>query len=297
MKATILVGDCLAKMREIPDKTFQACVTSPPYWGLRDYGNETQIGTEETPSEYVAKLVEVFREVWRVLKDDGTLWLNLGDSYCGGGGFAPDAPCNQKRARGDGWGAMNAFSQREGEARKKLRPGYVPEGFKVKDLAGIPWRVALALHAEGWWLRQDIIWAKPNPMPESATDRCTRAHEYVFLMSKRQAYFFDAAAMKEPATSKGDERIRRDVWMIQSSPYAGAHFATMPIELASTCIRAATRIGDHVLDPFGGSGTTASAAIAIQRDATICELNPQYAELAKKRITETDSMFTTLEIK
>ena len=206
----ILTGDCIEQMRTLPDASVQCCVTSPPYWGLRDYGHAGQIGLEETPEAYVARMVEVFREVRRVLRDDGTLWLNLGDSYCGGGGYAPDAPCNKRRAEGESWGAMNAFSTREGEARKKARPGYTPPGLKAKDLVGIPWRVAFALQADGWWLRQDIIWAKPNPMPESVTDRCTKAHEYVFLLAKSARYFYDDVAVEEPVAHPGmAEEARR----------------------------------------------------------------------------------------
>jgi DNA modification methylase len=258
-------------MRTLTDASVHCCVTSPPYWGLRDYGHDGQIGLESTPEAYVARMVEVFREVRRVLRDDGTLWLNLGDSYCGGGGYAPDAPCNQRRADGESWGAMNAFSVREGEARKKARPGYTPPGLKAKDLCGIPWRVAFALQADGWWLRQDIIWHKPNPMPESVRDRCTKAHEYVFLLTKSERYYYDAEAVSEPANTKWlsrggsllnetgwhesarghdttrrvdrsncDEsrRNRRSVWTITTKPYGGAHFAVMPSGLVEPCIKA-----------------------------------------------------------
>jgi DNA modification methylase len=204
----IIPGDCLAGLRTMPDASVHCCVTSPPYWGLRDYGHDGQIGLEATPEAYVARMVEVFREVRRVLRDDGTCWVNLGDSYCGGGGYAPDAPCNQRRADGESWGAMNAFSVREGEARKKARPGYTPPGLKAKDLVGIPWRVAFALQADGWWLRQDIIWHKPNPMPESVRDRCTKAHEYVFLLTKSQRYFYDAEAVREPVKEHASKSLQ-----------------------------------------------------------------------------------------
>jgi DNA modification methylase len=211
----IIPGDCIEGLRTLPDSSVHCCVTSPPYWGLRDYGHEGQIGLESTPEAYVARMVEVFREVRRVLRDDGTLWLNLGDSYCGGGGYAPDAPCNKRRAEGESWGAMNAFSSREGDARKKSRPGYTPPGLKAKDLVGIPWRVAFALQADGWWLRQDIIWHKPNPMPESVRDRCTKAHEYVFLLTKSERYYYDAEAVSEPVTVSTTARLSQPTLPIQ----------------------------------------------------------------------------------
>jgi DNA modification methylase len=312
----ISVGDCIESMRDMPDCSVQCCVTSPPYWGLRDYGHEGQIGLEDTPEDYVERIVAVFREVRRVLRNDGTLWLNLGDSYCGGGGYAPDAPANKRRAEGDGWGAMNAFSTREGEARKKSRPGYTPPNLKPKDLVGIPWRVAFALQTDGWWLRQDIIWHKPNPMPESATDRCTKAHEYLFLLTKSARYYYDAESIKEQAVSdhpsgngykrgarksyqnadgtpRGNEkqwtgvggtRNCRSVWTVTTKPYKGAHFAVMPPKLIEPCIKAGSREGDTVLDPFAGSGTTLAVAMELGRNAVGCELNPDYAKLAEERI-------------
>jgi DNA modification methylase len=268
----IIAGDCIKGLLTLPDASVHCCVTSPPYWGLRDYGHDGQIGLEETPEAYVARMVEVFREVRRVLRNDGTCWVNLGDSYCGGGGYAPDAPCNKRRAEGESWGAMNAFSTREGEARKKSRPGYTPPGLKAKDLVGIPWRVAFALQADGWWLRQDIIWHKPNPMPESVRDRCTKAHEYVFLLTKSERYFYDAEAVSEAAINAGRiyrpgpkslsrgqadgrgvkrsgnanksefeyaaTRNRRSVWTVTTKPYSGAHFAVMPADLVEPCIKA-----------------------------------------------------------
>ena len=313
----IIPGDCIEGLRTLPHASVHCCVTSPPYWGLRDYGHDGQIGLEATPDAYVARMVEVFREVRRVLRDDGTLWLNLGDSYCGGGGYAPDAPCNQRRAEGESWGAMNAFSVREGEARKKARPGYTPPGLKAKDLVGIPWRVAFALQADGWWLRQDIIWAKPNPMPESVRDRCTKAHEYVFLLTKSERYFYDAEAVKEafaderqgnPGNYKngysggagrndGDTkgrawnedgkatgRNRRSVWTVTTKPYSGAHFAVMPPDLVEPCIKAGCPEGGTVLDPFAGSGTTLAVAAELGRNAIGCEINPDYITLAEQRI-------------
>jgi DNA modification methylase len=316
----IIQGDCIDGLRTLPDASVHCCVTSPPYWGLRDYGHDGQIGLESTPEAYVARIVEVFREVRRVLRDDGTCWVNLGDSYCGGG-YAPDAPCNQRRADGESWGAMNAFSVREGEARKKARPGYTPPGLKAKDLVGIPWRVAFALQADGWYLRQDIIWHKPNPMPESVRDRCTKAHEYVFLLTKSERYYYDAEAVSEPFESRWEEshykyyrgkgtshkksqvatcsgehsmagayakptRNRRSVWTVTTKPYSGAHFAVMPSDLVEPCIKAGCPEGGTVLDPFAGSGTTLAVAAELGRNAIGCELNPSYIELAERRIKD-----------
>jgi hypothetical protein len=320
----IIPGDCIEGMQTLADGSIHCCVTSPPYWGLRDYGHEGQIGLEDTPEAYVGRMVEVFREVRRVLREDATLWLNLGDSYCGGGGYAPDAPCNQRRADGESWGAMNAFSVREGEARKKARPGYTPPGLKAKDLVGIPWRVAFALQADGWWLRQDIIWHKPNPMPESVRDRCTKAHEYVFLLTKSERYYYDAEAVSEKASGRecgnvkatkaarsGDEkhrtaanlhaiaaaetRNRRSVWTITTKPYSGAHFAVMPPDLVEPCIKAGCPEGGTVLDPFAGSGTTLAVAAELGRNAIGCELNPAYIELAEKRIAQARSSVALFE--
>jgi DNA modification methylase len=292
--STILTGDCLEVLRGLPDGMAQTCVTSPPYYGLRDYGHAGQIGLEETPDAYVARLVDVFREVRRVLRDDGTLWLNLGDSYA--------------RAGGEGGCGANAQvgNTKSGEQRRNLVP---PSGYKPKDLLGIPWMVAFALRADGWWLRQDIIWHKPNPMPESVTDRCTKAHEYVFLLTKSARYFYDADSIREAPTGrtdalsvintgadngrekrtlKNDGTIganARSVWPIATQPYSGAHFATMPPALAERCIKAGSKPGDMVLDPFGGAGTTGLVADRLGRSATLIELNPEYARLARERIT------------
>lgn len=316
----ILRGDCRAMLPTLAAESVQTCVTSPPYYGLRDYCHDGQIGMEETPERYVAQLVEVFREVRRVLCGDGTLWLNLGDTYAGGGGFSPDAPSNVARSEGKQWGALNPAKMDRHNAKVKSAGGRrVPCGLKPKDLIGIPWRVAFALQADGWWLRQDIVWAKPNPMPESVTDRCTKAHEYVFLLSKSAAYFYDARAVQEPAryagrtvkasgaeaknaaqgfgdrtkaaftqhdTVVGDNRNRRSVWTIASKPYTGAHFATMPPELAALCIQAGSRTGDTVLDPFLGSGTTGEAAEALGRRWVGCEINPEYAKQAEVRTAQ-----------
>jgi site-specific DNA-methyltransferase (adenine-specific) len=316
MTTKILIGDCLLSMASMSDQSVNCCVTSPPYFGLRDYGHDGQIGLEETPEAYVAKLVEVFREVKRVLRDDGTLWLNLGDTYAANrGGTTPPAQTVAGGVNGKG-------GQRE---RRGQADGYNPTrdclryGLKHKDLIGIPWRVAFALQADGWYLRQDIIWHKPNPMPESVEDRCTKAHEYVFLLSKSGRYFFDSEAMKEQASgrdpgnrthkhvdrvqkevSRGihrertklglskmgahDTRNRRSVWTVATKPYKGAHFATYPPELIRPCIKAGCPKGGVVLDPFGGSGTTAQVAIEEGRGAIICELNPDYAPLIQQRI-------------
>lgn len=285
----ILIGDCLQRMREIPSGSVQTCITSPPYFGLRDYGVDGQIGLEPTPDAFVAKLVEVFREVRRTLRDDGTLWLNLGDSYASGGRTTRDVD-DKLPSRGMG-----------------VRP---KDGAKPKDLIGVPWRVAFALQADGWYLRQDIIWHKPNPMPESVRDRCTKAHEYIFLLSKGPRYYFDHEAIKEPAVkgaagssfNKGKtaahqmgrssekertedgKRNRRSVWTVTTKPFKGAHFATFPPDLIEPCILAGSRLGDTVLDPFGGSGTTAGVALAHGRKAIICELNPEYAKLIPDRV-------------
>jgi site-specific DNA-methyltransferase (adenine-specific) len=273
-------------------------VTSPPYFGLRDYGVEGQLGLEATPDEFCAALVEVFREVRRVLKDDGTTWLNLGDSYARPTAKGGSGPSGKNRAYyGDNYGDAGGAG--------------VPAGLKDKDLIGIPWRVAFALQADGWYLRQDIIWHKPNPMPESVRDRCTKAHEYIFLLTKSPKYFFDSEAMREPevcgrkrgpaehpdkASTNGNAglarresdgfRNKRSVWTVSTKPYKGAHFATFPPDLIRPCIQAGSRPGDTVLDPFGGSGTTGQVALEEGRRAVLTELNPTYADLARERISK-----------
>ena len=380
----IIQGDCIAGLRTLPDASVHCCITSPPYWGLRDYGHAGQIGLEETPEFYVARMVEVFREVRRVLRDDGTCWVNLGDSYandcfgCGGAG-------KQDTNKGTG----HSLTEEE-------RYRGIPRGLKRKDLVGIPWRVAFALQADGWWLRQDIIWHKPNPMPESVRDRCTKAHEYVFLLTKSERYFYDAEAVSEAVASvrgpgnkkplKGVEedgekhrtraglhksaerwreqglpesRNRRSVWTVTTKPYSGAHFAVMPPDLVEPCIKAgcpeqccpacgkgwervvekkmpplrkvasAGPVGGHgllggnrfddpirtttigwqpacdcadsgnipgtVLDPFAGSGTTLAVAAELGRNAIGCELNPEYIELAERRIKDARSSVALFE--
>jgi DNA modification methylase len=317
--AKILVGDCRARLEEIENGAVQTCITSPPYFGLRDYGNDAQIGMEMSPKEYLKELVSVFGEVWRVLADDGTLWLNLGDSYAGSG----RGPAGTNSIQGTNQGSLT------GNIRN--RSG-VDWGSRNKELMGVPWRMAFALQDEGWYLRQDIIWAKPNPIPESVTDRCTKSHEYLFLLTKSDRYYcnmdaiseeattgwngsrFDTGktadhqlqrASKQPrfcgtkygdsddplhATKSGNEyepngrRNKRDVWTVGTEPYAGAHFAVMPTELVKPCILAGSREGDTVLDPFAGSGTVGVVALRHQRDFIGVELNPEYAEMARARI-------------
>jgi len=278
----------------------QMCVTSPPYFGLRDYGVEGQIGLEQTPDEYVAAMVEVFRCVRDVLADDGTLWLNIGDSYARTGGT--DRKVSDTAQVGSTRNTLEQMSDRTSNASAM--------GLKHKDLIGIPWMLAFALRADGWYLRQDIIWHKPNPMPESVRDRCTKAHEYIFLLSKSEKYYFDSEAMKEPADPKNhrdsrgirrtapgstdhtgfkngrhyETRNRRSVWSVATRPYKGAHFATFPPALIEPCILAGSRPGDTVLDPFMGSGTTAAVALQHGRKYLGCELNPEYGALQQERI-------------
>lgn len=311
---TVLVGDCVAQMRTIESQSIHTCVTSPPYFGLRDYGHDGQIGLEDTPDAFVAKLVEVFREVRRVLRDDGTIWLNLGDSYAAqrGGTHQPAETLA---------GGVGGKSENGARVNRDRHDGYNPTrfasriGLKHKDLIGIPWRVAFALQADGWYLRQDIIWHKPNPMPESVTDRCTKAHEYVFLLSKGPRYYFDAEAIKEPLAPSsvarlsqsnleqqvgssrvpgktngnmkavgGSMRNKRSVWTVTTKPFKGAHFATFPPDLIEPCILAGAPKGGTVLDPFGGSGTTAGVALKHGRKAILCELNPEYAAMIPDRV-------------
>lgn len=268
---SVLVGDCVELMRSMPEQSVNCCVTSPPYFGLRDYGVDGQIGLEPTPDEFVQALVGVFREVHRVLRDDGTLWLNLGDSYAGYHG--------NKNA------AYEAAPSNKGGYFENQRASTVGvDGLKQKDLIGIPWRVAFALQADGWYLRQDIIWHKPNPMPESVRDRCTKAHEYIFLLSKSPKYYYDHDAAKEISVDGNSKRNRRSVWTVTTKPFKGAHFATFPPDLIEPCILAGCPEGGTVLDPFGGSGTTAGVASANGRAAIICELNPEYAELVGGRV-------------
>jgi DNA modification methylase len=363
---TIILGEALEKLRELPSESVECCVTSPPYWGLRDYGTaeweggesdcvhigtesrtvsggdgkqytntgsnrvfsgdckcgakriDAQLGLEKMPEEYVASVVEIFREVRRVLRNDGTLWLNLGDSYASTG--------RSDRKESPGVGAKQEMRAPGREIVWKAGGGSnfswtLPGGQKPKDLIGIPWRVAFALQADGWYLRQDIIWSKPNPMPESVTDRCTKAHEYLFLLTKSPRYFYDAEAIKERTLSLDPEhpsfrpnsleiskngrkefhakhemsarsydqsgRNKRSVWTVATQPYSEAHFATYPPDLIKPCVLAGTRVGDTVLDPFAGSGTTGAVALELGRNAILIELNPAYVQLIEERCTIT----------
>jgi DNA modification methylase len=297
--------DCLDGMRKIDDNTIDCCVTSPPYWGLRDYGNDDQLGLEETPEQYVSNMVQVFAEVRRVLKPEGTLWLNLGDSY---------AMSSMRGKNSEFKGAVNQSNVGIVNIKKSI-----PDGLKPKDLVGIPWRTAFALQADGWWLRQDIIWHKPNPMPESVTDRCTKAHEYIFLLTKSAKYYYDNEAIKEdsvdPVKSKKRyeynfsgrpglimpdgklqqiapegkrefnlKRNKRSVWTVTTKPYKEAHFATYPPDLIEPCILAGCPDDGIVLDPFMGSGTTAEVALKHNRHFVGFEIGQKYVDIANKRI-------------
>ena len=301
MRDTILFGDCRETLKQFDEKA-RMCVTSPPYYGLRDYGGEEkQIGLEQTPEEYINQMVEVMRLVKNNLTDDGTLWLNIGDSYY-----------NYKSGTGEY--AKQSFSKtRQDLPMKNPKRANRLEGFKDKELMGIPWMLAFALRADGWWLRQDIIWHKPNPMPESVRDRCTKSHEYIFLFAKARDYYYDNEAIKEPVKqdwgtrdrSKGKyhnegtglqphsgltksytKKNKRSVWTVNKKPYKGAHFATFPAELIEPCIKAGSEVGDIVLDPFMGSGTTAAVAKSLGRDYIGCELHEDYGNLIQKRVNE-----------
>lgn len=336
MSVRILRGDCLDVLKTLPDESVHCCVTSPPYYGLRDYGVAGQLGLEPTLAEYVANMVAVFREVRRVLRNDGTLWLNIGDSYA----------MSTKGSSGKGEKQItNAGTLLADRAWR------IPDGLKAKDLCGVPWRLAFALQDDGWYLRQDIIWHKPNPMPESVRDRCTKAHEYIFLMAKSERYYYDQDAILEPvaqasvarlsqptldeqagsdrvpgktngtmkAVRRGkaltsprgdgnawnenngrgfvppedrpDERNKRSVWTVTTQPFKEAHFATFPPALVEPCILAGCPPGGTVLDPFGGAGTTGLVADRLQRSAILVELNPDYADMAEKRIRGDSPMF------
>ena len=349
----ILQGDCIDSLKKLEDQSINTCITSPPYWGLRDYGTaewvggdpncshmrttkiskntstghkamfdqgnvvgdaiykskcpkcgairkDSQLGLEDTPEAFVENLVKVFREVKRVLRDDGTVWLNLGDTY--------------NAARNGG----HAGGSKQNHKKYLQRSGANVVGLKPKDLIGIPWRVAFALQQDGWYLRQDIIWHKPNPMPESVTDRCTKAHEYIFLLSKSPKYYFDNEAIKETVkkdwgtrdrtkgkyhnegtglqphsglTKSYDKRNRRSVWTVTTKPFKGAHFATFPMDLIEPCVLAGCPEGGTVLDPFSGSGTTGIVAVNHNRNSVLLELNQEYIDLAKARIDQELGMF------
>jgi DNA modification methylase len=306
-------GDCRETMRRWKNQGIKAqtCVTSPPYYGLRDYGHEGQIGLEETPEEYIKAMVEVFRCVWDVLEDNGTLWLNIGDSYY-----------NYRPGKGQALVQQSVANSNQDLPQTCARRGNKLDGLKEKDLIGIPWMMAFALRADGWYLRQDIIWHKPNPMPESVQDRCTKSHEYIFLLSKSQKYYYDSEAIKEASSdpegsanryktpffagekhesggysvigathTKGmkefdGNRNKRSVWTVTTKPYAGAHFAVFPSDLIEPCILAGAPVGGVVLDPFMGSGTTAQVAQNLGRKYLGCELNIDYKPLQDNRLAQ-----------
>ena len=314
------MGDCRERLAELDADSIDCCVTSPPYWGLRDYGEDAQIGLEPSPAEYVAEMVGVFREVRRVLKPEGTLWLNLGDSYAGSWG-------NQGRKAERGTqrpinGDMLTPVHDGRHPTTGSNTGAIPKGsgLKPKDLIGIPWRVAFGLQDDGWWLRSDIIWAKRNPMPESVKDRPTRAHEYVFLMTKSARYAYNADAIAGDAATAprqnesgsysqdsgrndgkthmsggfanpGARRNARDVWTFSAEPCPEAHFAVMPSKLAARCVAAGCPEGGTVIDPFAGAGTTGRVAVGMGRHFVGVELSAEYAEIARKRIRGVGGMF------
>ncbi len=319
LTVTIRHGDCREVLLTLPEKSVHCCVTSPPYFGLRDYGHAGQIGLEATPDAFVAEMVAVFREVRRVLRDDGTLWLNLGDSYGAVGGDTHSG----FNARYSGTGLDGGKQAATGKNAQAAGAREINTGLRPKNLLGIPWRVAFALQADGWYLRQDIIWSKPNPMPESVTDRCTKAHEYIFLMSKSARYYYDQDSIREAISEstldrwKGipkkirpdglptqaiipgeqtcgvnpDGRNKRSVWEVTTQPFSEAHFATFPPDLIEPCIKAGCPEGGTVLDPFGGAGTTGLVADRLKRDAILIELNPEYAAMAQRRIEGDGGMF------
>ena len=302
-------SECLQGLKSLPDNSIHCCVTSPPYYGLRDYGNDSQIGLEKTPEEYIQKLVDVFREVNRVLTKDGTLWLNIGDSYAGsmkGAAGYPD----------------NAMNYKQGTNRETLGKATLVKqctGCKSKDLIGIPWMLAFSLRSDGWYLRQDIIWSKPSVMPESVKDRCTKSHEYIFLLSKNKKYYFDNESIAEPTSSfdtvirdrdatklnntpgrtkmqgliRNDylTRNKRSVWTVATQPLREAHFATFPEKLIMDCIKAGCPEGGIVLDPFMGSGTTAIVARKLNRNYIGFELNPNYVSIAENRLEKKLGIF------
>lgn len=301
----IINADVIEGLKRFENGVFDTCITSPPYYGLRDYGVPGQIGLEKTVEEYIERIVDVFREVRRVLKDDGTVWINVGDSYATGTTAA------RKQSKNPGVGANRK------EAQNSVPRIGTPAGCKTKDLIGVPWLLAFALRADGWYLRQDIIWEKPNPMPESVRDRCTKSHEYIFLLSKSPHYYFDIEAIKERAVShkrqntsgiqppkaqemkrlgiisarsnlsadyERDFRNKRDVWTVPLKGFHGAHFAVFPPDLIRPCVLAGSRRGGNVLDPFAGSGTTVYVAVQEGRSAVGIELNSEYAELARQTI-------------
>jgi len=306
----ILIGDAKDKLKELETESIQSVITSPPYWGLRDYGNNGQIGLEQTPRDYVNSMVDVFNEVKRILRNDGILWLNLGDSYSS---HKDCKSVGQTLAKGTL--KQNAHKISKGMSVSRNTKMLKSVGLKNKDLVGIPWRVAFALQNEGWYLRQDIIWAKPNPMPESVKDRCTKSHEYLFMLTKSEKYYYDYEAIQEPTVSTRNghqfggkkyndpnnpiydsagsfykstgKRNKRDVWTIPTKPFKGAHFAVMPEALVEPCLLAGSKVDDLILDPFAGSGTVGVVAKKHNRKFIGIELNPDYAKIANDRINET----------
>lgn len=293
MAIQILTGCCQSHLAALADESVHTCVTSPPYWGLRDYGHAAQLGLEPTPDEFVRNLVAVFREVKRVLRDDGTLWLNLGDSYANGGCGTRDEKRWPKQSRND---HMPAHAKKQ-------------TGVKTKDLIGVPWRVAFALQEDGWFLRSDIIWHKTNPMPESVCDRPTKAHEYLFLLSKFERYFYDSNAIREPRVQRSIVslpttnrthtllgRNKRTVWTMPTQPFSQAHFATFPPKLIEPCILAGCPAGGTVLDPFFGAGTTGLVADRLGRHCVGIELNPEYVAIAEERLRRDAGMFADVVV-
>ena len=300
MRNKILYGDCRDTLKQF-DEQARTCITSPPYYGLRNYGNEeNQIGQENTPEEFIDQLVNVFKEVRNVLTDDGTLWVNLGDSYY-----------NYRPGKGQSYPKQSVSKTNQDLPTQCNKRGNKLDGLKEKDLIGIPWMFAFAMRSDGWYLRQDIIWHKPNPMPESVKDRCTKSHEYIFLLSKNKKYYYDNEAIKEPVkqdwgtrnrtngkyhnsgsglsphsglTKSYDRKNKRDVWSITNKPYKGSHFAVFPPDLITPCILAGSEKGDIILDPFMGSGTTAMVAKQLGRDYIGCELHEEYSNLIDQRV-------------
>ena len=300
---TILYGDCRETLKNLTNLSVQTCVTSPPYYGLRDYGGEEkQLGQENSPKEYIDNLVNVFRIIKDKLSDDGTLWVNLGDSYY-----------NYRPGKGQSYPKQSVSKTKQDLPDKCNKRGNKLDGLKEKDLIGIPWMFAFAMRDDGWYLRQDIIWHKPNPMPESVKDRCTKSHEHIFLFSKNKKYYYDNEAIKEPVkqdwgtrdrtngkyhnsgsglsphsglTKSYDRKNKRDVWSVTNKPYKGSHFAVFPPDLIEPCILAGSREGDLILDPFIGSGTTAMVSKKHNRHYIGCELHEEYQELIQQRVPD-----------
>lgn len=320
MEARILIGDAIERLSELPDGSVRTCVTSPPYWGLRDYGADGQLGLEKTPNEFVERLCSVFDEVARVLSDDGTCWVNLGDSY------KPSGNGSTKKGLNSRYFGRDFASDKQGSDSAHLdRSGFLSD-VKPKELVGIPWRFAFAMQERGWYLRQDIIWAKPNPMPESVTDRCTKSHEYIFLFSKQPKYYFDHQAIQEDAIHSEDRRAgsgrltyegkrsgqdgtgqeafvsikekrnKRSVWNVGVARFKDAHFAVYPPALITPCVLAGSAEGDTVLDPFSGSGTTGEVALLNGRNYVGVELNPEYAEISRKRLTDAVGLLGDVQV-